>query len=715
VPADQDTITWAEGTIRDVHGAPMVGATVYAVASDLYGACFRSNVNKTTTDEKGHYEIKGEGNLESFSATLVAWKQGWAPAISWTPHRSREYIDVPRGATTQSVKREPVPAPVQDMVMEKLGGGFEVKVIRDGKAVPGIFVSLCLAGGNLRDHPSLGGGEAAEIEVQKIVEPRAATDAAGVAHFERLLPGEYTITVSSDEDLVSNPGNRFIDDKQPDASIDHVYVRAGALLRQTVTIYPVNRTVRFDIAPGPGVALSGNMPVRWGRVNGGLLRGYPGPVAGKVAEWMFAEPGLHHIEFGVGKAWDGGEPFDAAVTTAAISPRLANAQPIHVTTLHFEAPSATVQLLDRDGKPMAGVVQVGFMSVGEPSVVASTDGKGRIAFPHVPSGRRIYARGWVVGSQPISMDSGMEFKPADDSAFVGREFIPVENTFLGPNEHADLVLRSRPAGFVRGFVHPPPGMRTDEFFMSIGSNEFEHGAGVEYRRSTGEFTAGPFLAGKVTFGLEHALGKPRTYFTVSQDAVAVAGKLIHMDITVAAPRSYGTENALLIGAGGQVSLGMGEQDMKGHVYLRDGKTPAFGARILYYRPGQPFAQVVGMTDAGGNIHGQGVYYGNSGLGEAQPPGPDHALIVASLPGRLGATIVDPPADPRGGLSIRLASGIQIKGTITVGGKVLDGSPGRIRVLAKFQGKGFTGDAMDVWAVPQADGTFTLPGLTPGDM
>jgi hypothetical protein len=40
-------------------------------------------LSKATTDENGHYEIKGAGGLSNFSATLVASAPGHPPAWAW--------------------------------------------------------------------------------------------------------------------------------------------------------------------------------------------------------------------------------------------------------------------------------------------------------------------------------------------------------------------------------------------------------------------------------------------------------------------------------------------------------------------------------------------------------------------------------------------------------------------------------------------------------
>jgi hypothetical protein len=85
------TIIWVKGTVRDEAGHAVRNATVYALAS-FQGSIRRYELaNKAETDADGHYEMKGTGDLNYFTATLVATAPDSAPAWAWPefPSNSR--------------------------------------------------------------------------------------------------------------------------------------------------------------------------------------------------------------------------------------------------------------------------------------------------------------------------------------------------------------------------------------------------------------------------------------------------------------------------------------------------------------------------------------------------------------------------------------------------------------------------------------------------
>ena len=72
-----------------------------------------------------------------------------------------------------------------------------------------------------------------------------------------------------------------------------------------------------------------------------------------------------------------------------------------------------------------------------------------------------------------------------------------------------------------------------------------------------------------------------------------------------------------------------------------------------------------------------------------------------------------PFRPGHDVRLVLPPAVALRGRVTVGGRPVSGLPSRFRVRAAYSGRGHLDDALSVEASAQADGTFTLAGLTPG--
>jgi hypothetical protein len=149
------------------------------------------------------------------------------------------------------------------------------------------------------------------------------------------------------------------------------------------------------------------------------------------------------------------------------------------------------------------------------------------------------------------------------------------------------------------------------------------------------------------------------------------------------------------------------------VLLADGATPARGAVVSYFEPGQSEPIIVGIVDAAGNIRPREFPRNINGLPAGVTRGPEFPTLVASLPGACGARIAPPPQQPGELVRLVLPPAMALAGSVTVGGAPPTNRPGRIRVLAAFQGRGFLDSALSVETTADVDGRFTLAGLTPG--
>src|SRR5439155_4350911 len=114
-------VTWAKGTVRDPAGRAVAGASVWAVAVYHGGLRMYEKVKGVTTDAEGRYEIRGEGGLQMFSASVVGHMAGKPPAWAWLPE-SDPWGSAPEEAPSGSV----------DLVVPDRGGRLDVTVVKNG-------------------------------------------------------------------------------------------------------------------------------------------------------------------------------------------------------------------------------------------------------------------------------------------------------------------------------------------------------------------------------------------------------------------------------------------------------------------------------------------------------------------------------------------------------------------------------------------------------
>jgi hypothetical protein len=166
--------------------------------------------------------------------------------------------------------------------------------------------------------------------------------------------------------------------------------------------------------------------------------------------------------------------------------------------------------------------------------------------------------------------------------------------------------------------------------------------------------------------------------------------------------------------GGISAKAGGAHSLAGKVYYSDGSTPALGAQVLYFQRHQSSPSLFAMADALGDLQPRGLWYSGSGDGTEKDSGPDSAVVVAFLPGACGATVQTGPFHPGQPLRLVLPPPVTLHGRVTVGGRSPLHRPGVIHVLAAYQGKGTLNPYLSVATTADADGSFTLAGLTPGE-
>ncbi|MEX2139259.1 MAG: carboxypeptidase-like regulatory domain-containing protein [Pirellulales bacterium] len=150
-------------------------------------------------------------------------------------------------------------------------------------------------------------------------------------------------------------------------------------------------------------------------------------------------------------------------------------------------------------------------------------------------------------------------------------------------------------------------------------------------------------------------------------------------------------------------------DNAGRVFYADGKTPAFGARLLSLEPKTAHAVYQTRSDALGRFHAKCCNVASQQARDSTEP-----VIVAMLPGECGATLVPLPAtEPSQDWSIILPKAMSLRGRVTVGGKSISEWNNQFRVLAGYEGRGKLDELLSILVTPDKDGSFELAGLTPG--
>src|SRR5215472_13281377 len=169
----------------------------------------------------------------------------------------------------------------------------------------------------------------------------------------------------------------------------------------------------------------------------------------------------------------------------------------------------------------------------------------------------------------------------------------------------------------------------------------------------------------------------------------------------------------MFSAGGASIETRGAPNLAGTVTLHDGGTPAFGAQVFYFEPGQAAPTIVAMADAIGNLRPRNVPRNANAPPVGKKVGPDSPVMIGLLPGMCGATIQPAPELGDSPLHLVLPQPLSLSGNVTVDRSALRPGTGSIRVIAAYQGESFLAPWLSVEAHADADGNFALKGLSPG--
>jgi hypothetical protein len=140
---------------------------------------------------------------------------------------------------------------------------------------------------------------------------------------------------------------------------------------------------------------------------------------------------------------------------------------------------------------------------------------------------------------------------------------------------------------------------------------------------------------------------------------------------------------------------------------RAGGGPAANARALLFVPGRAGPTAAGVADASGRLTWGGV----ASKDDRTAPSPDRPTAVVWMPGETGAAF----AEVRAGEAVRvtLPKPLALTGRVTLGGGPFEGRNARVRVVAASRVRGAFDGVLGAEASVEADGRFTLYGLTAG--
>lgn len=715
------------GRVVDPRGKAIEGAAVFAILKHHGGIRMYQKTEELTTDSDGFYEVP-EANFHHGSVALIASVPGKPLAIAAGGYSGE--VDpitlsiVEGGASVHDDPRQPLPAVLTqpDLVVPDAaqGGSLRVVTLHDGKPVEGVRVGLRLMDFYSSFSPRWAHGGIPQT-LNELLAPSANTNSDGVATFSNLIAGHYQVTASGPIPGKTQPvplRERYTVSEGPKTSANFVAVAAGHT--RDLQMYAASEglpRVPFTVAhPGEANARLPGCETSWSsRLHGGWRSGSDFSERGigtiGVERRGLWNLGIRYLSPSLGnqnRVSQRTEPYYEGHAVVAVSD-LAPRQPPIEFHPRLAAPgriSAVIE--DEQGAPVQGVVSIDWTPSGsygqQETRFATTDDQGRVLFERVQSGSH-KIKAWVQ-----SMRAPKASWEADDAAFEGQFAFPESTVDLEQAGHREVRLRRQQVAYIRGkIIVPEPGEEAERAPLSIRlpghSSNRELPTTLSYSQESQEFCLGPVVPGDRTIWIEQ-YDKGKQISPMSYTFAAIRPGVHHEDVRYTHHPTRDPKKAAL--------------ERHGIVLRPDGKTPAFAARIAAYTPGLGVRQSVAWTNAKGQFRVRAASFPTNQFGatadlEVSPP---RTAIVAFLPGELGATVAHLSAPPEGRpeheVRIVLPPPCTIRGEVTVAGESPTGLPGTISLLARHSGAGKLDDLLSVHLTANADGSYELAGLTPGE-
>jgi protocatechuate 3,4-dioxygenase beta subunit len=704
------TITWVEGTIRDERGQPIPGASVYVQVQYSGGIRMLEEVKKATADDQGRYKFEGPLHPAMGMLTVVASAKGRPPAIAYAP-----------GPDAALEERELKPARL-DMALGAAGASARVAVVQDGKTLDGVAVRLSARGAVALANPfyvgRARGGERGEVEA--LVAPTARTGPDGVARFENLLPGAFELVATASPDPAQILRVRW--SRAPEQAFgiaEGLAAAPGAKIETTIAVHPQPGTVRFRLLKPDGAPVVGQtvaLSFGQGRVtsNSSLKVDDQG-----IGSYDFANPGLWAVEFRFRDSELKSfpireEPFYAAEVLIPVSPGLALDDPVTLRAVRRDRGSIRARLLDLEGKPAQGTVTIvdGFGSIVRQA--GTVDAEGSVRFAELPSGK--YRLRGVVDGQAPAPRLRLGATRFDDAALRGHAMVFDRELTLAPGAEASVDLGLEPVGYVRATLRAPVGRSPSDYTAWLESDVPSDGPwSYEVDRAGGSYLFGPVRAGRWPIVLREKVDPGPYLKRGERPVVVVPGEVIRVEVepdpSPGRPRAPRSRQQAFLGMGGISLLGSGPEGFAATVFLRDGVTPAFAARALFFPADGREPTAEGIADATGRLTWTGRWRVQSDGTEKGPEPVKEPTIAAWIPGLTGPVVA--VVEPDRPLRLILPEPAGASGRVALDGRGIAGRNARVRVVAAAEARGALAVAFSREATADPDGRFRFPGLAPG--
>jgi protocatechuate 3,4-dioxygenase beta subunit len=710
------------GRVVNSAGKPMADVQIW-MESRLGG---RPLALMATTDDEGRYTLPLS---EEKSITDIRYLPDGIQVFAYRPGLPLTQQGIPLNNIVAGA------APEIILPEAKQGGALEALVLgRDGKPIANTPVQAIWEAPIVRTFASGGyygysnsNSKAAQESFAAIRNPIAKTDDQGRVRFQALPPGRYTLLALEaperqqgfdvqPETYRLNPGPTTPHDKA-----NGIAVSADTLTTYTLKLKQPVTFPRIRLLDAAGKPVQ-EQSVRLADRRGPLWQTFDSPAintdANGLLSFFSGWSGMRSI---IARMSEGDsssadipryEPLQAGEAVLAASPFYPH-EPVTIRTAPRNPGALTVTVLDEQGKPVPGAnVRFGNYFYREDIPRSgTTDAQGRITFAGLPSGSYsiLAERSDRPSLPPLTPPyQPGEFRIPSDEQLKGLTRYASTSVTVEAEQEAKLSLRPVKVGYVRGFLRDAAGKPMPGYFPQESKQALALGQSWMLDTGTGEYLIGPLPSGDYTVKVLRPRPADSAYYyypsvSASRRVRIPAGDVLHANLTADSISPPETSRQLGAWINGNVTL-------SGTVTLPDGRTPAFGAQVAVFFPGQPDPVFRGTTDSQGRIS-KLERFGSFDETVSSNPIP---LLVAYLPGSHGAITIPLPKETTG-LKLTLPPAMAISGRVTVGAKPWDQQrdPGIVQIRAEYVGQSWRRELFTLNTTAQADGKFALSGLSPG--